>query len=85
MEIKAQVRRFIEQNFYVPSSVTLGDEDSLRDSGVLDSTGVLELLRFLEEDLAVTVQDSEVVAANFDSIEKIAAFVQRKKSVSPAA
>jgi acyl carrier protein len=83
--IKAKVRQFIVDNFYVPSSATLADDESLRDAGVIDSTGVLELLRYLEEGFEVVVQDSEVVAANLDSIEKIASFIERKKAAAVSA
>jgi acyl carrier protein len=81
---KAKIRQFIVENFYVPSASALGDDESLRDSGVIDSTGVLELLRYLEEGFQVVVEDSEVVAANLDSIEKIAGFIHRKKGNGPA-
>jgi acyl carrier protein len=80
---KAQVRQFIVDNFYVPSATALGDDESLRDAGVIDSTGVLELLRYLEEGFQVVVQDAEVVEANLDSINKIASFIHRKKADSP--
>jgi acyl carrier protein len=79
---KAKVRQFIVDNFYVPSATELGDGESLRDAGVIDSTGVLELLRYLEEGFQVVVQDSEVVADNLDSIDKIASFIHRKKADS---
>ena len=82
---KAKVRQFIVDNFYVPSTATLADDVSLRDSGVIDSTGVLELLRYLEEGFEVVVEDSEVVAANLDSIEKISRFIERKKAEVSAA
>jgi acyl carrier protein len=82
---KIQIRQFILDNFYVPSAAALGDDESLRDTGVIDSTGVLELLHFIEERFEVAVQDSEVVAANFDSIDKIATFIGRKKGAAASA
>ena len=70
------VRSFIHQNFFV--SGTLGDEDSLLDGGVVDSTGVLELVDFLETQLGVRVLDEEILPENLDSVARIAAFVERK-------
>jgi acyl carrier protein len=82
---KAQIRQFIVDNFYVPSAAALADDESLRDTGVIDSTGVLELLHYIEERFEVAVQDAEVVAANFDSIDKIASFIGRKKAAAVSA
>ena len=78
MDIKEQVRSFIIKNFYVPDPATLSDEDSLLDQGIIDSTGVLEVTGFLEDTFSLTVEDSEMLPENLDSIERIAAFVKRK-------
>ncbi|HLR27792.1 MAG TPA: acyl carrier protein [Ruania sp.] len=80
-DVQAQVRQFIVANFLFgdPSGVP-GDTESLLASGVVDSTGVLELVEFLEGDLGVNVADHETVPANLDSIEKIASFVVRKRA-----
>lgn len=78
MDIKEQVRSFIIKNFYVPDPETLSDEDSLLDQGIIDSTGVLEVTGFLEDTFSLTVEDSEMLPENLDSIERIAAFVERK-------
>lgn len=78
MEIREQVRQFITANFYLPTGQKLGDGDSLLDSGLVDSTGVMELVVFIESTLGVTVQDSEMLPENLDSIERIARFVERK-------
>ncbi|UFU02391.1 hypothetical protein LQF12_12930 [Ruania suaedae] len=59
------------------------DTQSLLSSGVVDSTGVLELVEFLEDDLGVAVADQETVPANLDSIENIAQFVVRKRAGTP--
>jgi len=52
--------------------------DSLIESGVIDSTGVLELIEFLEEEFGIAVDDSETVPENLDTIERVVAFVSRK-------
>ena len=79
MEIKDQVRSFITTNFYVADPSALGDETSLLDQGIVDSTGVLEVISFLEATFGIRVADEEMLPDNLDSIGRIAAFVARKK------
>ena len=79
MEINQQVRSFVTTNFYVPDPATLSDETSLLDQGIIDSTGVLEVIGFLEETFGITVEDSEMLPENLDSIERITGFIARKK------
>jgi acyl carrier protein len=78
-DTKARVRDFIVTNFYVARPEALADDASLLDSGVVDSTGVLEVISFLEGEFGVSVQDDEIVPENLDSIERIAAYVHRKQ------
>ena len=78
MEIKVQIRQFVTTNFYVADPVALKDSDSLLDQGIIDSTGVLEVILFLEETFGIKVEDSEMLPENLDSIDKIASFVTRK-------
>lgn len=81
--VLSQVRQFILTNFlFGDASRMPGDSDSLLASGVLDSTGVLELVEFLEGDLAVPVADHETIPANLDSIDNITAFVAGKRADS---
>jgi acyl carrier protein len=79
MEIKAQVRSFLTTNFYVADPAALADQASLLDQGLIDSTGVLEVIEFLETTFAITVEDTEMLPENLDSIDRIAAFVERKR------
>ena len=78
--IKAQVRTFVTSNFYVANPSALKDAESLLDSGVMDSTGVLEVIAFIEETFGVTVEDMEILPENLDSIDRITDFVAKKKS-----
>lgn len=80
MEIKEQVRTFVRSNFYVPDALKLADDASLLEHGIIDSTGVLELVSFIEERFGIAVDDSDMVPQNLDSVENIAAFVGRKKA-----
>jgi acyl carrier protein len=80
MELNKKVRDFVTSNFYVADPGSLEDRTSLLDRGIIDSTGVLEVIIFIESTFGVTVEDSEMLPENLDSIERIAAFVARKTS-----
>jgi acyl carrier protein len=75
-----KVRSFVTSNFYVAEPAALADEASLLDAGIVDSTGVLEVVQFLENDFGIKVEDHEIVPENVDSIARIAAFIEKKKS-----
>ena len=88
MGIKEQIRTFVTSNFYVADPASLSDEASLLDEGIIDSTGVLEVILFIEETFGVKVEDNEMLPYNLDSIERIANYVKRKSAavaVAPAA
>lgn len=74
------VRKFITENFYVADKDALTDDASLLDRGIIDSTGVLEVVAFLESEFGITVDDSELLPENLDAIGRIAAFVEKKKA-----
>jgi acyl carrier protein len=78
--LKELVRRFITSNFYVAEPQKLQDSDSLLDSGVIDSTGVLEVIDFVESEFKVAVADDEMLPENLDSIANIADYVARKRA-----
>jgi acyl carrier protein len=80
MTTKERVRQFIETNFYIADKTQLLDDTSLLDKGMVDSTGILEVVAWLESELGVTVDDTEILPENLDSIERIAAYAERKKS-----
>ena len=80
MDIKEQIRAFVTSNFYVANPTSLEDGASLLDQGIIDSTGVLEVIFFIEEIFGIKVEDSEMLPDNLDSIERIANFVARKKA-----
>src|SRR5262245_24494660 len=75
--ILSKIREFITTNFYLAKSA-LADGDSLVDRGIIDSTGVLEVVDFLESEFGIAVPMEEMLPENFDSVESIAAFVGRK-------
>ena len=74
-DILSRVRTFIEENFLFRSDVSdLADADSLLENGVMDSTGILELVAFLEMEFSIQMSDAEIVPDNLDSIAAIAAY-----------
>lgn len=78
-DTKAAVKAFIIENFLFGDESAAPDDDaSLIENDVIDSTGVLELVAFVEERYGITMSDSEIVPANLDSIARIAAFVDGK-------
>lgn len=78
-ELKPKLRAFVRANFLFGREHTaLSDSDSLLETGVMDSTGVLEIVDFLKVTWDVEVGDQEMLPENLDSIERLAAFVRRK-------
>ena len=78
-ETRAEIRKFIQDTFFVEG---FGDEDSFLKTGVLDSTGMLELIAFLEEKWGIKLQDAELVPENLDSVARVSAFVDGKRRAS---
>jgi acyl carrier protein len=75
-----QIRTFILENYlFTTDQAALGVDDSLLGRGIVDSTGMLEIIFFIEEQLGVKVKDEEMVPDNLDSVNRIAAFVQSKR------
>ena len=80
-EIKLKVRNFVVDNFLFSNANGLADDTSFLEAGILDSTGVLEVVAFLEQQFGVRVDDDELTPENLDSIASIGAFVSRKLQV----
>lgn len=78
MSREDQIRSFIVTNFYVADPTKLASSASLLDSGIVDSTGVLEVITFIEETFGFKIADAEMIPDNLDSIDAINAFVARK-------
>jgi acyl carrier protein len=81
MDQRQQIKTFVLQNFlFSDDEGAVGDTDSLIRGGVIDSTGIHELVLFLEESFAIRVASEEMTPANFDSIVAVDAFVARKRA-----
>ncbi len=80
MELRDQIRGFVVENFLFGDTEPLKDDEmSLLDNGIMDSVGVMELVAFLEQDMALSIDDSELVPENLDSIQNLVGFVTRKR------
>ncbi|MCC6781326.1 MAG: acyl carrier protein [Planctomycetes bacterium] len=78
-ELESRLRAFVRANFlFGREHSEPSDSDSLLETGVMDSTGVLEIVDFLKVTWDVDVSDHEMLPENLDSIERLAAFVRRK-------
>jgi acyl carrier protein len=78
-QVRDKVRDFILENYlFTTDTSALGLDDSLLEKGVIDSSGMMEIIFFIEEKLGVAMRDDEMTPANLDSVNKIAAFVQGK-------
>jgi acyl carrier protein len=77
--IQHEVRQFVVESFlFGQNGDDLTNDQSFVKSGLIDSTGVLELVAFLEKRYGIAVDDHELVSANMDSVDRIVAFIQRK-------
>ena len=78
-----QIRNYILENYlFTTDTSALGVDDSLLGRGIVDSTGMLEIIFFIEEQLGVKVQDEEMIPENLDGVNRIAAFVEAKRKAA---
>jgi len=81
MTLHTKIKHFILQNYLFSNDDSLlGDGDSLMQKGIVDSTGVLELVMHLEEQYGIKIMDEEMIPTNLDSVASIVAFVERKQA-----
>jgi acyl carrier protein len=80
MTIQDRVREFILESYYVPDPSAVTDDVSLIDSGLVDSTGMLDLVLFLESEYGIRVRDDETTPDNLETISRIATYIARKQA-----
>lgn len=79
MNLRSEIREFIVENFlYGQDDNKLGDDISFLEKGIMDSTGVLEMVSFVEEKYGISVEDEELIPENFDSLAKLSEFISKK-------
>lgn len=81
MSTEEALRNFILENYlFTDDQSALSNSDSFMEKGIIDSTGILEVIFFLEDELGVIVEDEEMVPENLDSVDNIVVFVNAKKA-----
>lgn len=78
-DIAQRLRQFITENFLFGAEVAFADDDSLIGTGIIDSTGVLELIAHLEGEYDITLDDTELVPENLDAISNLVRFIDAKR------
>lgn len=73
--MKENIRKYIKDNFFDDN---FKDSDSLQDNGIVDSTGFLEIILYLEEEYKIDIKDDEMIPENLDSIDNIVRFLDGK-------
>ncbi|MCK6567135.1 MAG: acyl carrier protein [Anaerolineales bacterium] len=79
-EIENKIRKFLSENFILSEQANqLSPSDSFLEKGIIDSTGILELVFFVEDQFNVQIDTAEVLPENFDSIDNLSAYIRRKQ------
>ena len=81
MSVEKTLRSYILQNFlFTDDDSVLGNSDSFLDKGIIDSTGILELITYIEDEIGIKVEDEEMIPENLDSIDNLVAFIAKKQT-----
>jgi acyl carrier protein len=81
--VEKEIRDFIVENFLFGNREKLpADDDSFLQKGLIDSTGILEVVNFIEEKFGIRVEDDELLPENLDSVRSLAGFIARKRGVT---
>lgn len=81
VDIKEKIRGYVLENYlFTNDQDALGDDDSFLEKGIIDSTGILEIIYFLEDEFGVIMSDDEMTPENLDTVSRIVAFVESKSA-----
>ena len=79
MSVEEKIRNYILENYlFTEDQSELNNEDSFLDKGIIDSTGILEVIFFLEEEFSISVDDDEMIPENLDSVNNIVKYINSK-------
>lgn len=84
MSFETEIRNFVVESFLFGEEEGLSDDTSFLKQGIIDSTGVMQLVSFIQDQYQLTVDDEDLTPENLDSIRKISAFIERKTGRVPA-
>ena len=82
MSVEQEIRAFIVDNFLFGDDAGLREESSFLREGIVDSTGIMQLVSFIQESYGIAVEDEELVPENLDSIKRVASFIKSKRGNS---
>ena len=82
MSLQEEIRAFIVDTFLFGEDGWLSEESSFLEGGILDSTGIMQLVSYLQEQYNIIIEDEELIPGNLDSIKKVMAFVEEKRRES---
>ncbi len=85
MSVAEEIRNFVVDNFLFGDEAGLTDDSSFIKEGIVDSTGILQLVTYLQERYQIAVADEELTPENLDSVRRVAAFVEVKRGRAAAA
>ncbi len=79
--VKTKLKEFLITNFlFSDDGIQFDDDDSFLEKGIIDSTGILELIEYLEDTYSISIEDDELIPENLDSMNRVEAFITRKTS-----
>ena len=85
MSIEQEIKTYILENYlFTDDNSQLSSSDSFLEKGILDSTGILEVIYFIEDEYKLKVEDDEMIPDNLDSVERLVDFVERKQGMNAA-
>jgi acyl carrier protein len=83
MSAEAKIRNYILENYlFTDDQSALHNNDSFMEKGLLDSTGILEVIYFLEQEFKIQVADEEMILENLDSVDNILVFIEKKREAA---
>ena len=82
MEYIPTIREFIVENFLFGDGDQVTNETNFFEKGIIDSTGILELVSYIEETYNITIEDEDLIPENFSSLNTVAAFLQKKQLIN---
>lgn len=83
MSLEEKIRTYVLGNYlFTDDQSELANDDSFMDIGIIDSTGILEMIMYIEEEFGVKVNDDEMIPENLDSVNNIMKFIQEKQAVT---
>jgi acyl carrier protein len=83
MSVEQKIRDYVLENYlFTDDPSALSNDDSFMEKGIIDSTGIMEVIFFMEDEFGISVEDEEMVPENLDSVNNLVAFIERKRAAA---